>query len=81
MLSETVLKFLKDLRGLPDDFELGLEASLLQNGLVDSLGIEELIVSLEGEFGIQLDDDDLVPEHFDSSAGIAALVERKHAAG
>lgn len=81
VIAERVLAFFRESRGLPDDFELGHETPLVQSGLVDSLGMEELIVFLEGEFDIQLEDEDLMPENFDSLSGIVALVERKQAEG
>ena len=51
--------------------------SLLENGIVDSLGILELIEYIEGEFRIAVSDEELVPENFQSIQHIAAFVERK----
>jgi acyl carrier protein len=58
----------------------GDEESLLANGVIDSMGILALVTFTEEAFGIAVDDDDLVPENFDSIAALAALVERKSAA-
>jgi acyl carrier protein len=49
--------------------------SLLDSGVVDSLGILEFATFIEEQFSVQLEDDDLTPEHFDSVASIANFVE------
>lgn len=55
------------------------DVPLLESGIVDSVGILEIVAFLEREFAIQISDDDLLPENFGSIAGIAAFVERKSA--
>lgn len=44
---------------------------------IDSLGLVELLVSLEEEFGISIDGDDLDLDRFRSIASIAAFVSSK----
>ena len=51
--------------------------SLLERGIIDSTGIMEMIFFLESDFGIQVEDDEMVPENLDSVAAIAAFVDRK----
>jgi acyl carrier protein len=58
----------------------GDELSLIENDLVDSTGILELVSFLEERFGIPIADADIVPTNLDSIARIAAFVARKHAA-
>ena len=53
--------------------------SLLENGVMDSTGILELVGFLETEFTLQMSDAEIVPENLDSIAAIAAFVERKSA--
>ena len=53
--------------------------SLLDSGLLDSVGIFELVTFLEETFGIKIEDEAIVPEHFESVALIAAFVDRKRA--
>jgi acyl carrier protein len=62
----------------------GIEAvahdrDLLTDGIIDSLGITELITFLEGKYAIKVDDDDIDAENFRSIDGIAAFVEKKGA--
>ncbi len=54
--------------------------SLLGAGLIDSTGILELVSFLEGEFGIAILDEEIVPENLDSVQQIAKYVEGKHGA-
>lgn len=57
--------------------EFGDDDSFLQTGLVDSMGMLQLVGFLEEHFGISLADDEMVPENLDSLAKVAAFVERK----
>lgn len=58
-------------RGLNDD------ESLFQNGLVDSLGVVEVVTFLEREFQITVTDEDLLPENFESIECIGDFVQGK----
>ncbi len=51
--------------------------SLLDLGVMDSTGAMDLVMYLEGEFGITVADEELVPENLDSIERIAAFVTRK----
>lgn len=53
------------------------DESFIRSGIVDSLGISELVAFLEKEFSIRIGDDELRPENLDSVARAAAFVERK----
>jgi acyl carrier protein len=50
---------------------------LLQNGLIDSMGILEVVEFLESKFGVQFSDDELLPENFESISRLTAFVEEK----
>jgi acyl carrier protein len=54
--------------------------SLLENGVMDSTGILELVAFLESEFSLQMSDAEIVPDNLDSIGAIAGYVERKRAA-
>ena len=58
--------------------ELGDDDSLLDAQLIDSLGILELVQFLEQTFTIEVTDDDLTPENFDSIAALARFVTSDH---
>jgi acyl carrier protein len=49
----------------------------VDSGVVDSTGVIELVAFLEETFGIEVADEDLIPEHLDTIANIAAFVHSK----
>lgn len=51
--------------------------SLLDAGIIDSTSILELISFIEEEFGIAVEDDEIIPENFDSLAAIDQYIKRK----
>ncbi|HMF40858.1 MAG TPA: acyl carrier protein [Polyangia bacterium] len=62
---------------VPDPSALADEASLLDQGIIDSTGVLELIGFLEDSFGVKVEDAEMVPENLDSVARIVAFVGRK----
>lgn len=50
---------------------------LIENHVVDSMGLLMLVSFVEERFGVQLADEELVPEHFGTITAIARLVEKK----
>jgi acyl carrier protein len=57
------------------------EASLIENGVVDSTGILELIEFLESSFGIEVKEVETVPNNLDGVANLTRYVKEKLAAG
>ena len=53
------------------------DEDLLAREVLDSQGTLELVAFLEERFGIEVADEDLVPENFKSVNSIAAFAERK----
>lgn len=62
-----------DSRPLPD------EMSLIDNDLVDSTGILELVGFLEEHFELKIADSDIVPANLDSIERIVVFVRQKQA--
>jgi acyl carrier protein len=56
---------------------LGDESSLLDQAIIDSTGVLEVIGYLEKEFSITVEDAEMLPENLDSIGRIARFVERK----
>jgi acyl carrier protein len=54
--------------------------SFMEKGIVDSTGVLELIAFLEQQFGVAVQDDELVPENLDSVDSVVGFVGRKLAA-
>ena len=57
--------------GLKDD------TSFLEEGIIDSTGILELVTYLEDEFSITVEDEELIPENLDSIDNVANYLQRK----
>jgi acyl carrier protein len=60
-----------------DDENLREDTSLIEDGIVDSTGILELVAFIEEQFELNVPDDELVPENFDSIRNLAHYVNRK----
>ena len=59
------------------DEELTDEVSFLDEGIIDSTGILELVSFLEEDFGITVEDEELIPENLDSIKNVVAYLEGK----
>jgi acyl carrier protein len=59
--------------GLKDD------TSFLEEGIIDSTGVLELVTYLEEEYSIKVDDEELIPENLDSINNLAAYLAKKTA--
>jgi len=60
--------------------ELGASDSLTGNGVLDSMGVLELIMFVEERFGVKVPDEDTLPEYLDSIERIVGYLERRLAA-
>ncbi len=57
------------------------DISFQESGILDSTGFLELIAFIEERFGINIADEELVPEHLDTLRKMSSFVERKLAGG
>lgn len=53
------------------------EASLLEQGIIDSSGVLELVGYIESTYEIQVLDEEIVPENFDSIKRIESYIIQK----
>jgi len=67
------------LYGQDDGFEENV--SLLEKGIIDSTGVLELVSFVEDKYGISVEDEELIPENFDSLANLSSYIARKTGAG
>ena len=51
--------------------------SLVESGIIDSLGIMKLVDFIENEFRVKIGDEDLVPENFETIEDITKLLASK----
>jgi len=59
------------------DDELQNDTSFLDQGIIDSTGVLELVDWLEEEFSMSVDDEELIPENLDSVNFLSAYIARK----
>jgi acyl carrier protein len=79
LVEESIRRFVFQRFPIAQTKELGNDDSLLEKGILDSLGVLEIVGFLEQEFQITVNDEDLAPENFASISSMAAYVTRiKH---
>jgi acyl carrier protein len=61
------------------NFTIGDDDSLLGNGIIDSMGVIEVITFIQQEFEITIDDEDITEENLGTLAAIARYVLGKKA--
>lgn len=60
-------------------YELADTASLIENDIIDSTGVLELVAFIEDRFGIAMADADIVPANLDLLARISAFIAARSA--
>jgi|SRR5579859_5136122 len=60
-----------------EDTSLSDDASFLETGVVDSMGVMELVAFVQSEFGVTVEPQEVVVENFDSVSKLANFVRRK----
>jgi acyl carrier protein len=77
-IEDAVRAFLTDNFPLSGDAsELEREESLIGAGVIDSTGVLEVIGFVEETYGIQIADEEVLPENLDSIAAIGRFVAGK----
>jgi acyl carrier protein len=56
---------------------IGPDDDLLANGVIDSMGVMELVSFLEDELGVAVDDSEIVPENFRSLRALSTFAAAK----
>lgn len=57
--------------------EFADEDSFLDSGIIDSTGVLELVSFLETQFGIRVENEELIPDNLDSIGKVARYVKSK----
>lgn len=57
--------------------EFAYDYPLIEKGMLTSLQVMELVMFMEGEFGVTIEDDDIVEENFATVNDIVGLVESR----
>ena len=77
-VSQALERFIiQDLMVGGKDVSLSPDESLIESGIVDSLGILRLVAFIEENFSVVVDDTEVVPENFETINAMSSLVQRK----
>ncbi len=60
-----------------EDNPIADDDSFLETGVIDSMGVMELVAFVQSEFGVEVAQDEIVVENFDSIRKLANYVRRK----
>jgi acyl carrier protein len=79
-LEQQLAKFIaRELMSADGSRAVGADDDLIRQGVVDSLGITQLVDFCESRYGIRVTDADLVPANFQTVRSLAEFVARKRA--
>jgi acyl carrier protein len=70
----TVRKFINGELLYREDQAIEHTMNLIENGVIDSMTLLRLVSFLESQYGIEIPDEDIVPDHFRSLASIEAFL-------
>ena len=76
-MKEEIRSYLLAHRANPNIETFSDADSLLELGVIDSMTMVDLIAHLESTYEIAIDEDDMIPENFDSIDAIVGYVEGK----
>src|SRR4051812_26556849 len=79
MESETLIRkyVAHNLLYVDDGFMYDNDTSFIGEGLIDSMGIMELVMYVQSEFGITIEPEEVTPSNFDSMNKLTAFIDRK----
>ena len=76
-IKSRITSFIVDTFLFGDSGELGDDTSFLDEGIVDSTGVLELVDFIEASFEVSIADDELLPENLYSIDRIEVFIRRK----
>ena len=75
-IKEKIKEFIIENFLFGEDNDLNDDTSFLEEGIIDSTGVLELIEYLEEEFEIEIDDEDMIPENLDSLNNLEQFISK-----
>ena len=70
-------KLLGILEDICPDVDFENEENLIDDGLIESLDIVQIVNEIKAEFDVEITVDDLLPENFNSADAMLAMIESK----
>jgi acyl carrier protein len=75
-IKDCIIDYLKANSFMDKDTHVDDSDSLTQNGIIDSIGLLELIDYISEKYSIEIPEDMLTPENFDTLNGITNMVSK-----
>ncbi len=69
-------KLLGELSQIRDDVDFENEKNLVDDGLIDSLDLTQIIAALDDAFDVRISAGEIEPENFNSAEAMLALVRK-----
>jgi len=77
-LTSQISKYVaENLLYVDEDFHFDNDTSFIGDGLIDSMGVMELLTYVQSVFDITVDQNEVTPDNFDSVNKLASFVRRK----
>ncbi len=77
-IKETVKEFIvQNFLFGQEDIKIDSDDSFLESGIIDSTGILELVTFIEETYGIEIADEEMLPENLDSLERISLFISNK----
>ena len=73
-IKNDIFNYLKNSNFMDNTTRLNDNDSLTENGIIDSIGLLELVDYICEKYSIEIPEDMLTPEYFDSLQGITDLI-------
>ncbi len=77
MIEEQVRHFITENFLFGEEKKVADTDSFLENGIIDSTGVLEVVSFVEDTFNIKVKDEEMVPENLDSISNLANFIKRK----
>lgn len=72
-MKQKIIKILSELR---PEFDFNEPLNFIEEGMLDSFDVINLVTALDSEFGISIDGTDVLPDNFSSVENIEALLRK-----
>lgn len=72
-MEKTIIAILNELR---PEFDFSEPVNFIEEGMLDSFDVINLVDTLDNEFGISIDGSDILPKNFSSVDGIIELLKK-----
>lgn len=81
MIAEQVRNFITENFLFGEEKKVADTDSFLENGIIDSTGVLEVVSFVEDTFNIKVKDEEMIPENLDSISNLVSFINKKQNGG